>query len=235
MTDDINPLAPLLGGQGALVGPGNTPSLGGSRSCAVCGRLLTSPDSIRQGMGPVCAGGDYNRFTEGRIPRFRVQGVRGVTGKTLEALGDLVKRRKPKRVLAINYRHVTDMPESRSWWHGLVLEMANGELLVIADGFASGYGGEGPRGLESAMALLADLPVPPSSITLDEAHAHALFDGELDPKQLLHLARPLVIDIKPPQGEAAVFEPYANEALTPARPTDRLWLRPRPRQAKLPM
>lgn len=107
---------------------------------------------------------------------LKIHGTRGVTQKSLAAFREQIA--KPFDYMAlISYAHRHgDKPDL----HGFVFVRDMGRVVdVITDGFASGYSGEGPRGLVEALKL-----VPPNSlifdVRLDNGRASALFEEQID-------------------------------------------------------
>lgn len=105
-----------------------------------------------------------------------VHGTRGVTQKSLDAFRKEVT--KPFDYLAlISYAHGGN---GKPDLHGFVFVRDMGRVVdVVTDGFASGYSGEGPRGLVEALKLM-----PPQALIFDvrydNARASALFEGQVN-------------------------------------------------------
>lgn len=64
--------------------------------------------------------------------------------------------------------------------HSFILENVYGDFIVIKSGFASGYGGEGPKGLSTALKLLRNL-----GVEIEEYEINSEFQSRLDKSCLL--------------------------------------------------
>jgi hypothetical protein len=83
--------------------------------------------------------------------QIEFRGVRGTTQPCLESLASYLQERREKG-LAILLSGPADKHGCRS--HAFVLTLDDSPELLISDGFSSGYMGEGPRGLISAISIL---------------------------------------------------------------------------------
>jgi hypothetical protein len=83
--------------------------------------------------------------------QIEYRGRRGVTQPCLEALASYLQERREKGV-AILFSGPEDKYGCRS--HAFLLTVDGSPELLISDGFSSGYMGEGPRGLISAISIL---------------------------------------------------------------------------------
>lgn len=193
--------------------------------CKVCHRPLTNFESIAAGMGPVCSGksgdGLGSGISGGRVRV--VKGARGSTDPTLKAFMKYLASRPARRIIVVSYNRPGDTAE-HVFCHGFIVEDAAGKLTVFADGFASNYGGTGPKGLAYAMTS-PGLPGQVESVRLDLDHAYALFDGKLAPNEVMHLVRPLAFAVQPDAPAWAAF--------TPGDEADVLVVQARPRQLAL--
>lgn len=110
-------------------------------------------------------------------------GRRGVTSHSLKAFKEAINKHIDFLVM-VSYCHGNDTSPIR---HGFVIvEHLGSKVTTITDGFASGYSGEGPRGLVDALKS-----TPPNilmfNLHVSESIANKLFDGELDRLQILDM------------------------------------------------
>jgi hypothetical protein len=209
---DSNFFSPALGG---TPDSGLAPAIGGAKAgvtCKVCQRPLTSPESRTLGVGPVCAvrSGD----TRLEVGPYKVHGTRGTTADALHAFTSRLDRKRIRRLVLVSFNE-PDGVAPHVYSHGFLFETEGGRYEVIADGFASGYGGTGPHGLAKALqaADTRGLPDAPKALELDAEHASALFNGHLDPHEIMHLARPLTVAPSPALGDWATYVPGAAPAI----------------------
>lgn len=90
--------------------------------------------------------------TSSHLPgQIECRGQRGVTQPCLEAIASYLQERREKGI-AILLSGPADKYKCRS--HAFLLTVNGTPELLVSDGFSSGYSGEGPRGLISAISLL---------------------------------------------------------------------------------
>lgn len=88
-------------------------------------------------------------------------GSSGVTAASLEAIFRLLQTSTVSRARLLS------SPANDPGSHGFLLVTEPEGYVAILPGFASGYGGEGPRGLSHALALLREFDVSIDELVLD--------------------------------------------------------------------
>jgi hypothetical protein len=96
--------------------------------------------------------------------QIEYRGMRGTTQLCLEALASYLQERREKD-LAILLSGPRDKYKCRS--HAFLLTVGGSPELFISDGFSSGYMGEGPHGLISAISMLETSGWDINEVTLD--------------------------------------------------------------------
>lgn len=76
-------------------------------------------------------------------------GIAGATAECVSAIERLVMTEPGVRSAMILTDREKDVPD-----HALLLTLGNGDQVIVKSGFASGYGGTGPKGFSATLALL---------------------------------------------------------------------------------
>jgi hypothetical protein len=102
--------------------------------------------------------------------------------------------------------------------HALLLTLSNGDQVIIKSGFASGYGGTGPKGLSATLALLDWHGVELSEIEIDKSLMERLDASALTTKDVetIAAARPA----QPARLWEYILEPDMNPRANPWRNRD---------------
>lgn len=93
---------------------------------------------------------------------------RGSTSDALRAMALVLRLEK------IGWASIYKMQSGDIYMVGILL-VGDDHAYLIPDGFAEGYSGEGPRGLEQARAMLRNKGVPSRDSILDEKQFETLF------------------------------------------------------------